>query len=359
MKIIVNPSTGVDGITSYMNFNETPYELYDFFQISQDTGIGDFDLSSQIEQKNLIVLGWDIIMPMLSASKTFMDLVSVCQTNQLWIWGDWNGLLFMTQAHRFQRIQALDKLVPANSVKIFLDGNLALHDSFGLTNIVTETLPYSHFLYVPRITNSQTIKTQCSTDYLLTMIKQPFRPHRDVLWKELQRHEGLLQKGRVKYAEKNVAFIGSHPPIARSWLDGHPSMDLYLDSWLEVVPETIGERGWFITEKTVKPIATQTPFIMISAPGYLSYLKSKGFQTFDRLINEDYDKIQDLEQRVARAVCCLKDIISNGSEQFYQESRSILEHNLDTLFEISGRKQYELDCFVKRQLDLAMCQSKK
>ena len=70
-----------------------------------------------------------------------------------------------------------------------------------------------------------------------------------------------------------------------------------------LVAETCADNKWsFFTEKIVKPILAQRLFIVASGQYYLRNLRSLGFQTFDKVIDEKYDTIENLEQRM-QAVC--------------------------------------------------------
>ena len=54
----------------------------------------------------------------------------------------------------------------------------------------------------------------------------------------------------------------------------------------------------FRSEKSLRPIAVGKPFILVSTPGSLEYLKSYGFETFSPWINENYDTIVDPVERL-------------------------------------------------------------
>lgn len=58
----------------------------------------------------------------------------------------------------------------------------------------------------------------------------------------------------------------------------------------------------FFTEKIAKPIIAHRLFIVISGQHYLKNLRSLGFKTFDGIIDESYDNIEDHETRWNMAV---------------------------------------------------------
>ena len=177
-------------------------------------------------------------------------------------------------------------------------------------------------------------------------IKKSSRPHRHLLWKELAARDGILERGHVSYRRYRQGWSGdtSHQ---HQWQDGHPSMDLYLHSNVELVPETLYKNWYFFTEKTCKPISTCTPFLMISTRGYLGYLRDLGFRTFDHIIDESYDQQHRIQDRVRMAVDQLQEIITRGSRWFYLESRPVLEHNRKRLAELDGSWHQRTDAFLR------------
>jgi hypothetical protein len=61
-----------------------------------------------------------------------------------------------------------------------------------------------------------------------------------------------------------------------------------------------------LTEKIFKPIVSKQPFMLLASPGNLAYLKSYGFKTFEGIIDESYDSIQDPWARINAVVTELK-----------------------------------------------------
>jgi len=90
-----------------------------------------------------------------------------------------------------------------------------------------------------------------------------------------------------------------------------------------------------LTEKIFKPIIAQRPFMLAAAPGNLAYLKSYGFQSFDRWIDESYDTIQDPDQRLQAIVdqtqrlCAMSDL---ELRKMHKEMQPVLEYNSDHLW---------------------------
>jgi hypothetical protein len=94
---------------------------------------------------------------------------------------------------------------------------------------------------------------------------------------------------------------------------GHYSADFEIADYeatdVEVVLETIfSDQRIHLTEKTLRPIACQQPFILVSSAGSLEYLKSYGFKTFSEIWDESYDQIQDPVQRLESIATLMKTI---------------------------------------------------
>jgi hypothetical protein len=114
---------------------------------------------------------------------------------------------------------------------------------------------------------------------------------------------------------------------------GHQEFDLWKSGFWHIVTETVFYHDKLhLTEKIFKPIVAQRPFMLAAAPGNLAYLKSYGFQTFDRWIDEGYDNILDPDQRLQAIVdqtqrlCTMSD---TELRQMHQEMQPVLEHNFN------------------------------
>jgi hypothetical protein len=83
----------------------------------------------------------------------------------------------------------------------------------------------------------------------------------------------------------------------------------YASTGIEIVLETLfDDHRWHLTEKSLRPIACGKPFVLMATPGSLQYLRQYGFKTFDGLIDETYDSIQNPKQRLQAVVAEMKRI---------------------------------------------------
>lgn len=115
-------------------------------------------------------------------------------------------------------------------------------------------------------------------------------------------------KNPVWQTTQNLAdhFSSNHHPSTSS-----ANFDLkdYATTDIEVVLETLFDDPRIqLTEKILRPIACEQPFILASTAGSLEYLKSYGFRTYDTVWDETYDKVTDPYQRLESIVKTMQDI---------------------------------------------------
>lgn len=132
-------------------------------------------------------------------------------------------------------------------------------------------------------------------------------------------------------------------------LPGSVSADIprNLDALWHIVTETVFYYNKLhLTEKIFKPIVSKQPFMLLAAPGNLAYLRSYGFRTFDGIIDESYDSIQDNDARIDAVVkqlswycnlsakekkdvmCALEPIVLHNFNHFYNDFKHIITQEL-------------------------------
>ena len=108
------------------------------------------------------------------------------------------------------------------------------------------------------------------------------------------------------------------------------------DSLVYVPTETVyfGRRT-HITEKTMKAIALEMPFVLVAPAGSLSYLREYGFQTFDGIFDESYDEEMDDIVRIEKVTKLLKELDNLSVTERQQIHRACLprvEHNYNHFY---------------------------
>ena len=81
------------------------------------------------------------------------------------------------------------------------------------------------------------------------------------------------------------------------------------------------------SEKEAKPIVAQRPFIIFGACRQLEAFKSLGFKTFDGVVDESYDIIEDKVTRWNKALDSMLSLTEKDPIEVYESLKSSLEHN--------------------------------
>ena len=111
-------------------------------------------------------------------------------------------------------------------------------------------------------------------------------------------------------------------------------MDIYNQSAYTVVCETNYDNHYsFYTEKIAKPILAERLFIVFSGQHYLRNLRSLGFKTFDGIIDETYDSIEDNNLRFKSVCEQITYLINQPQDKILEQIRSITGHNKSVMLE--------------------------
>ena len=114
----------------------------------------------------------------------------------------------------------------------------------------------------------------------------------------------------------------------------------YRNYFIEIVVESDILSSDWITEKTVKNLYVGKPFIVMCAPGTLARLHSNGFKTFAPWINESYDNIENIYDRleaIKQEIDRLGNMNLEQLHQLYLEMLPVLEHNRKLYEDIANR----------------------
>lgn len=130
--------------------------------------------------------------------------------------------------------------------------------------------------------------------------------------------------------------LEQHLPINTypSWASADYSNDDYSAVLVEIVLETLfDDTRHHLTEKTLRPIACGKPFLLAATPGSLEYLRSYGFCTFESVMDESYDLVQDPRDRMQAIQDQMQRIITHDrSAWLHRELKLIAQHNQQRFF---------------------------
>jgi hypothetical protein len=120
---------------------------------------------------------------------------------------------------------------------------------------------------------------------------------------------------------------------------GNDIISWYNNIFIDVVCEKmVTGQTFFPTEKTARPLATKTPFLIMASPNYIKNLHKLGFRSFSRFWDESYDYQQGV-QRVHSIQSIIDNLakLDNGKlKDMYQQMSPILEHNHKIYHELTG-----------------------
>lgn len=109
----------------------------------------------------------------------------------------------------------------------------------------------------------------------------------------------------------------------------------YTQTNCSIILETVYDDRIHLTEKTLRPIACGHPFMILSGPGTLAYLRKMGFNTFSPLIDERYDLETDPDKRMQMVLEEMHRInnLSEGYQQYiWRECQAIITYNKNYFF---------------------------
>ena len=127
------------------------------------------------------------------------------------------------------------------------------------------------------------------------------------------------------------------------------SDDMYQDSYFNFVLESFinidGSGGQSMTEKTFKPILYCQPFICVAEHHHLKHLRELGYHTFDNIIDESYDDIENTQERFEAVMGLAQDLASidlDTAHDMYKKCGDRLLENRVLLENINGTRLKKL-----------------
>lgn len=155
-----------------------------------------------------------------------------------------------------------------------------------------------------------------------------------------QSNEFILDDPNVEYIETpehtvhHVHYYGHEMTLSQVI-----PLDIYNQTAYTLVTETNGLNHFnFYTEKIVKPILACRLFVVIAGQNYLRNLRSMGFKTFDGIIDETYDTIENSDTRWQMAMEQVKWLCSQNQRSILEACKPIVEHNYNHMLTVDWQK---------------------
>ena len=123
----------------------------------------------------------------------------------------------------------------------------------------------------------------------------------------------------------------------------------YYKSKVDIITETmLYDEAIHITEKTYKSIYLGLPFVVSATKGHLKHLRDMGFQTFNSVINEDYDNMtgKNKVKHVVDAAIELSKIYNTP------EVLEICQFNKELYSDVDFRKKICKKYFLDKLVDI-------
>jgi len=202
-----------------------------------------------------------------------------------------------------------------------------------------------HFNEVTIVNKDLNIRQPAQRPYFADVLLGTPKPMRDIFYALLKQNKLLdrcavnlfgeykspfLQTGiddiDVWFKDKDNPYtvnkIGEH--FASQYISKH----IYENTWISVVAESQHSNDFFFpTEKTGKALFGKRPFIILSGQHYLRTLRSLGFRTFNSVIDESYDEIEDCAERTHAAFASFTKLMCLDQNIVQAKLSEVLEHN--------------------------------
>lgn len=128
---------------------------------------------------------------------------------------------------------------------------------------------------------------------------------------------------------------------------------LFNSTAYSIICETGFENGThMLSEKTAKALLGRRLFVMFAGAGALKFIRNEGFKTFDGIIDESYDDIEDDQQRWTAAFEQVKKLCNMKQQEVLNQIQDICDHNfkiatLDLEFVPKSTVYYKIQNILK------------
>lgn len=220
--------------------------------------------------------------------------------------------------------------------------------------------------YRPRLTLLDKLTPHKVKEFQFDILLGCTRPHREVVYNFINEHQLDKQSIMTYYRfshlplndnphfiqEEGIEFVDNitHSVGMVRYMDDMVNIskiipiNIYNQTAYSVVTETNAENDFvFHTEKIVKPILAKRLFIVIASYNYLQNLRNLGFKTFDSIIDESYDSVQDNELRYKMACEQILKLSQLPQQEVLDKIKPIVEHNCNLILATDWLGQFHKD----------------
>jgi hypothetical protein len=118
------------------------------------------------------------------------------------------------------------------------------------------------------------------------------------------------------------------------WGEAYIKPEPYIDTYFSLVTETVfSGTNSFRTEKIWKPIMMGHPWIAVANHGFYRDLRNMGFRTFNDVVDESFDLIDNPHDRIERISQVVKDLCTSNLTQFMLQCKDTCKYNQQVLLD--------------------------
>jgi hypothetical protein len=251
--------------------------------------------------------------------------------------------------------------LPIDSI-FYISGNLLCQEIVKKLGYGYQARPVHYFEPWNKYNDNNYVEFKPIDDkYLFLSYNRQPRHHRIILAVELLKNK-LFNKGLIslnnffihqndiKEDVEHYNYLMDNTPFvidSKYGLDYNLAINItkkdYEKTFISLITETLVDNGTlFFSEKIWKPIMVGHPFILYGCQGSLKYLKSLGYKTFDRWIDESYDDEPERNNRCRMIVNELNKFSTKPIDELHlirKEMNEICAHN-QAQFKINYLKKY-------------------
>jgi hypothetical protein len=142
----------------------------------------------------------------------------------------------------------------------------------------------------------------------------------------------------VEHSANMISFHGYKIPLSAIL-----PVKIYNESYYSIVAETTCHNDYNqYTEKVAKPILAQRLFVAFAGQHYLRNLRNKGFLTFNSVIDESYDSIEDPDIRFYQAWKQVEYLCSQDPDKIMKMIKPVVEYNKNLFLRTNWHKELKL-----------------
>ena len=265
------------------------------------------------------------------------------------VWQDYE-YMHLGHSHPFQHIDATDLTqLPCRPTDIVINSYKTDTDHLWPCDYVFNSW---HLVNTCMANQNITVEDYPNRPYFASILLGQEKPHRRWFYNHLVQYNQLNDNLVNLFGVYTSDFINSSADVCDTFIldkvqsnpgwvntttslpgtdlfaSQHVSKHIEQNTWISIVAETlVTNHIFFPTEKTGKALISRKPFIVLSSQYFLRNLRDLGFQTFDPVIDESYDLVEDEHKRVRAAFDSYMELRNKDPQEVRQQLMAILEHN--------------------------------